>query len=74
MLNSIFRLGETRPEREWSNGTEFSGYSNFPEFMANLASYTQNFRMKFRKRSVPFAPPPGISGFFGRMESARRIF
>ena len=32
MLNSISRLGETRPEREWSNGTEFSGYSDFPEF------------------------------------------
>ena len=25
-------LGETRPEQEWSNGTEFSGYSDFPEF------------------------------------------
>ena len=32
MLNSISRLGETRPEQEWSNGTEFSGYSDFPEF------------------------------------------
>ena len=29
-----------------------------------------NFGMKFRKMSVPFAPPPGISGIFGRMESA----
>ena len=27
----ISRLGETRPEQEWSNGTEFSGYSDFPE-------------------------------------------
>ena len=26
------RLGETKPEQEWSNGTEFSGYSDFPEF------------------------------------------
>ena len=26
--------------------------------------------MKFRKMSVPFAPKPGISGIFGRMESA----
>ena len=26
--------------------------------------------MKFRKKSVPFAPKPGISGIFGRMESA----
>ena len=31
MLNSISRRGETRPEQEWSNGTEFSGYSDFPE-------------------------------------------
>ena len=31
MLNSISRLGETRPKQEWSNGTEFSGYSDFPE-------------------------------------------
>ena len=27
--------------------------------------------MKFRKMSVPFAPPTGISGIFGRMESAQ---
>ena len=58
---SISRLGETRPEQEWSNGTEFS---------ANLARYTQNFGKKFRKMSVPFAPQPGISGIFGRMEGA----
>ena len=25
--------------------------------------------MKFQKMSVPFAPQPGISGIFGRMES-----
>ena len=45
MLNSISRLGETRPQQEWSNGTEFSGYCDFPEVKANLA----------RKMSVPFA-------------------
>ena len=28
----ISRLGETRPEQEWSSGTEFSSYSDFPEF------------------------------------------
>ena len=38
-----------------------------------LARYTQNFGMKFRKMSVPFAPLPGISGIFGRMESAPDI-
>ena len=32
MLNSISRLGETRSGQEWSNGTEFSGYSDFLEF------------------------------------------
>ena len=32
MLNSISSLGETRPEQEWSNGTEFFGYFDFPEF------------------------------------------
>ena len=26
----------------------------------NLAIYTQNFGIKFRKMSVPFAPPPEI--------------
>ena len=31
MLNSISRLGETRPQQEWSNGTEFSGYFDFTE-------------------------------------------
>ena len=31
MLNSISKFGETRPEQEWSNGTEFSGYSDFAE-------------------------------------------
>ena len=70
MLNSIFSLGETRSEQEWSNATEFSSYSNFLEFYANLARYTQNFGMKFWRMSVPFAPKPEISGIFGRLESA----
>ena len=69
-MNSISRLGEARTEQEWQNATEFSGYSDFPEFQANLAKYTQNFGMKFRKMSVAFALPPGISGTFGRIESA----
>ena len=71
MLHSISSLRGTTLEQEWSNGTEFSGYSDFPEYKANLARYTQNFGMKFRKMSVPFAPKPGISGIFGRMESAQ---
>ena len=32
MLSSISGLWETGREQEWSNGTEFSGYSDFPEF------------------------------------------
>ena len=56
MLNSISRFGEKRPEHEWSNGTEFSDYSDFPEFQANLERYTQNLRMEIRKMSVSFAP------------------
>ena len=38
MLKLTSRLGETTPEQEWSNGTEFSAYSDFPEFKANLAN------------------------------------
>ena len=41
----------------------------FPEFQANLTTYTQNLRMKFWKMSVPFAPQPEISGIFCGMES-----
>ena len=33
-----------------------------------LFRFFQNFGMKFRKMSVPFASPPGISGIFWRME------
>ena len=70
MLSSISGLGETGPEQEWFKGTEFSSYSDFPEFWANLARYTQNFKIIFRKMSAPFDPPTGISGIFGGMESA----
>ena len=64
MFNSISRLGrEIRPEQEWSDGTEFFGYTDFPEFKANLARHTQNFGMKFWKMSARLAPPPEISEF-----------
>ena len=56
MLSSISGFRDTGREQEWSNGTEFSGY--FPEFSANLGRYTQNFGIKFREMSVPFALPP----------------
>ena len=32
MLNSIFRLGETRPEQKWFNGMAPDG-TEFPEFL-----------------------------------------
>ena len=56
MLNSISRLGETRPEREWSNGTEFSGIlgqprevhpkfrNEIPENDCSIRSTSRNFR------------------------------
>ena len=71
MLSSISGLGETGPEQEWSNGTEFSGNSDFPEFYANLARYTENSeRNSGKPMSIPFASLPEISGIFRRMESA----
>ena len=73
MLNSISRLGETRPKQKWSNGTEFSGHSDFPEFQANAARYNQNYGMTFWKMSVPFAPPPRISGIFCQIESTHCV-
>ena len=62
MLNSIFRLGETRPEQEWSNGTESSGYSDFSEFLANLARYTQNFGSWFHSEFSEFLVRPSFMG------------
>ena len=58
----------SRHEQEWSNGAEFPGILGQPR------KHAQNFGMKFRKMSrVPFAPQPGISGTFGRMESSPRL-
>ena len=73
MLNSISRLGETRPEQEWSNGTEFSGYSDFPEKRVHskrIPKFSKTFPGIF---TVPFSFGPEISVFFGRMESARNV-
>lgn len=68
-VNSIF--GETRPEHEWSNGTEFSAVILiFPNFRPTSRCTPKIFGMKFRKMSVPFDPPPEISGIFGQVQSA----
>ena len=61
MLNSISTLGETRPEQEWSNGTEFSGYSDFPE------KRVQSKRIP--KFTVPFNFGPEISEFFAEWKA-----
>ena len=36
----------------------------------NIGPTSRGTPPKIRKMSVPFAQPPGISGIFGRMESA----
>ena len=63
MLNSISRLGETRPEQEWSNETEFSGYSNFPEKRVHskrIPKFSKTFPRIF---TIPFSFGPEISVF-----------
>ena len=63
MLNSISRLGETRPEQEWSNETEFSGYSDFPEKRVHskrIPKFSKTFPGIF---TVPFSVGPEISVF-----------
>ena len=63
MLNSISRLGETRPEQEWSNGTEFSGYSDFPEKRVHskrIPKFSKTFPGIF---TVPFSFGLEISVF-----------
>ena len=56
-------LGETARRWEWSNGTEFIGYSYFPEYWDKLARYTYNSEMRFRKMSFPFALHPEFPEF-----------
>ena len=71
MLNSISRLGETRPEQEWSNGTEFSGYSRrFSGILGQPREVHPKFRSEIPENVCSIRSPfPGISGIFGRMES-----
>ena len=45
----------------------------FWNFRPTLGGTRQTFRMKFRKMSVPFVPPTGISGIFGSMKSTHRL-
>ena len=72
MLNSISRLGETRPEQEWSNGTEFSGYSDFPEKRVHskrIPKFSKTFPGIF---TVPFRFGPEISVFLVEWKAPRR--
>ena len=69
MLNSISRLGETRPAQEWSNGTEFSGYSDFPEKRVHskrIPKVSKTFPGIF---TVPFNFGPEISGFLAEWKA-----
>ena len=63
MLSSISRLGETGPIFRLFR---FSGILGQP------CEVHPKFRNEIPENvySDPFAPPPGISGKFGRMESA----
>ena len=69
MLNSISRLGETGREQEWSNGTEFSGYSDFPEKRVHskrIPKFSKTFPGIF---TVPFNFGPEISGFLAEWKA-----
>ena len=56
MLNSISRLGETRPEQEWSNGTEFPVIPIFRN-----RGCTENVFLNFRKLFPEFLPFHSVS-------------
>ena len=56
-LNSISRLGETRPEQEWSNGTEFSVYSDFPEFLGQPREVHPKFRNEIPENDCSIRSP-----------------
>ena len=74
MLNSISRLGETRPEQEWSNGTEFSGYSDFPERRVHskrIPKFSKTFPGIF---TVPFSFGPEISVFLVEWKAPKDSF
>ena len=71
MLNSISRLGETRPEQEWSNGTEFSGYSDFLEKRVHskrIPKFSKTFPGIF---TVPFSFGPEISEFLAEWKAPK---
>ena len=64
MLNSVSRLGET-----WSNGTEFSGYSDFPEKRVHskrIPKFSKTFPGIF---TVPFNFRPEISEFLAEWKA-----
>ena len=73
MLNSISRLGETRPEQEWSKGTEFSGYSDFPVKRVHskrIPKFSKTFPGIF---NVPFSFGPEISEFLAEWKAPQVI-
>ena len=62
------KLGPSRNGRMERNFPVIPIFRNFRP--TSRGTPKKNFEEKFRKMSVPFAPQPGISGIFGRMESA----
>ena len=74
MLNSISRLGETRPDQEWSNGTEVSGYPDFPEKRVHskrIPKFSKTFPGIF---TVPFSFGPEISEFLAEWKAPPNTF
>ena len=70
MLNLISSLGGTRLKQKWSNGTEFSGYSDFLDIRPTSRGTPKISELNSGKCLFHSPPKPRISGIFGRMESA----
>ena len=69
-----FRPRRNWAEKEWSNGTEFSGYSYFPEYWDKPGEVHLKFRNKNPENVFSIRSSHGISGIFGRMESASGLW
>ena len=63
------RFPGSRPKQEWSNGTEFSGYSDFPEKRVHskrIPKFSKTFPGIF---TVPFSFGPEISEFLAEWKA-----
>ena len=57
MLNSISRLGETRPEQEWSNGTEFFRVFRFSGILGQPREVHPKFRNEIPENDCSIRSP-----------------